>query len=311
MRPFAAILLLALPLLGQRAQLARKGRQPDSARPLAVEPLRKLPRRRTVIAAPAATSLPRPVQAPPTLSEDRVRPLVRGGVTPLPAAPLVDDLARTLPRVPADVVPPNAALASVQAESIRNRWKIFPTAPWRRYDDKHLDAIYAASRYWDPFNRNTLKGDYPVIGRKLFFAFTGTSDTTFETKRIPVPSQASSGAAGEFAFYGDGRQSLTQQNFRFSFDLFHGAAGFKPVDWEVRVTPEFNINYLRARETGQINVDVSRGLDRISISLRFVQASNASPATSADLSSATNSPARASSAPSTTTSSNTTWRTST
>jgi hypothetical protein len=172
------------------------------------------------------------------------------------------ELARALPRPAEATLAPATVVAGVQVESIRNRWKIFPSPPWRRYDDRRLDAIYAAQRYWDPFNRNTIKGDYPVLGRKLFFAFTGASDTTYENRRIPVPSQASSAAPGEFGFFGDGIQSSVQQNFRFSFDLFHGAAGFKPVDWEIKVTPEFNINYVRARETGLISVDVSHGVDR-------------------------------------------------
>ena len=115
-------------------------------------------------------------------------------------------------------------------------------------------------RYWDPFNRNTIKGDYPISGRKLFFAFTGVSDTTYERRR-PVPSQASA-AGPRFVFFGDGQQSIVQQNFRFSLDIFHGAAGFKPVDWEVRITPEYNINYVLARENGLISANVANGVDR-------------------------------------------------
>ena len=45
MRPLAAILLLAMPLCAQRAQLARKGRQAETGRGAPAEPLRKLPRR--------------------------------------------------------------------------------------------------------------------------------------------------------------------------------------------------------------------------------------------------------------------------
>ncbi|MCU1234507.1 MAG: hypothetical protein JWP63_2474, partial [Candidatus Solibacter sp.] len=205
MRPIAAILLLVVPLCAQRAQLARKGRQPDTAKPVPLEPVRKLPRRGVIIITPSANPLPpRPIQAPPTLSEDRVRSLIRGTITPLSPEPPAAELARMLPRVPADTIAPTLLTAGVQTTSIPTRWKIFPAPPWRRYDDKRLDALYATERYWDPFNRNTIKGDYPILGRKLFFAFAGTSDTTFESRRIPVPSQASSAAPGEFGFYGDG-----------------------------------------------------------------------------------------------------------
>ena len=54
MRPIVAILLLAVPVCAQRAQLARKGRQPDTAEPAPVEPVRKLPRRVVITAAPPA-----------------------------------------------------------------------------------------------------------------------------------------------------------------------------------------------------------------------------------------------------------------
>ncbi|HXB73230.1 MAG TPA: hypothetical protein VNY05_33645 [Candidatus Acidoferrales bacterium] len=267
MKPATAILLLAVPLCGQRAQLAHKGRQPETGRAVPAEPLRKLPRRGVATALAATSTSPeRPMQAAPALSEDRVRSLVRGSVTPLPAAPPVMELARTLPRLMPAAPAVAGVPATVKAESIRNRWsyrwKIFPSPPWRRYNDKTLDAIYATSRYWDPFNRNTIKGDYPVMGRKLFFAFTGTSDTTTELRRIPVPSQASSADPGEFGFFGRGEQFAIQQNFRFSFDLFGGAAGFKPVDFEVKITPEFNINYTLARENGLISVDVANGIRR-------------------------------------------------
>jgi hypothetical protein len=263
MRLLAAILMLAIPLCAQRAQLARKGRQPETGRPVPGEPIRKLPRRGAAIVTPAASLPERPMQSAPPLSEDRVRSLVRGTITSLPPAIPVIELARTLPHA----IPGAPALAasvppSVRAADVPNRWKIYPSAPWRRYQDQRLDALYATSRRLDPFNRNTVKGDYPIEGRRIFFVFTGASDTTFEKRRIPVPSQASSTDPGEFDFFGRGDQFAIQQNLRLSFDLFRGAAGFKPVDFEIKVTPEFNINYASTGENGLIAADVSLGLIR-------------------------------------------------
>ena len=134
--------------------------------------------------------------------------------------------------------------------------KSFPPAPSRRYADKRLAAIYTTSRLLDPYNRNTYKGDYPLIGRRLFFAVTAVSETTAEARRIPVPSVASSTDPGEFDFFGRGEQSRFQQNFRIGFDIFRGSAGFEPVDLEFHITPEFNINYAVARENGLIAIDV-------------------------------------------------------
>src|SRR5439155_3452105 len=66
----------------------------------------------------------------------------------------------------------------------------------------------------------------------------------------------------EFVFFGRGGQFAVSQNFRFSLDLFRGSAGFRPVDWELRVTPEFNINYALVRETALINSAVRQTIRR-------------------------------------------------
>ena len=84
LRYAAVFLVIAAPLGAQRAQLARKGRQPDSGRPQPSEGIRKLPRRIT----PNLPATPAPVrraQAPRPLPEDRSRPLLRGDIAPLSA----------------------------------------------------------------------------------------------------------------------------------------------------------------------------------------------------------------------------------
>src|SRR5437899_5479161 len=68
-------LLLWLPVHAQRAQLAHQGRRPESGRPAAVEPIRKLPRR-------PSTLSPNPDYRPPyttiVLTPDiRFRPVFR------------------------------------------------------------------------------------------------------------------------------------------------------------------------------------------------------------------------------------------
>ncbi|HBY62794.1 MAG TPA: hypothetical protein DEH78_23470, partial [Solibacterales bacterium] len=67
-----------------------------------------------------------------------------------------------------------------------SRWRIaFPQ--WRRYEDRGLDAIYARGRWWDPYNQRVLKGDFPIFGREYFLNFQGSSETTFDGRRIPTP----------------------------------------------------------------------------------------------------------------------------
>ena len=150
-----------------------------------------------------------------------------------------DSLPRKL-TVTAAIVPAPQPRREVTAP---NRWRIgFPS--WRRYDDPGIDSVYARSRWWDPFNRNVVKGDYPIFGRRNFLNFTGSSETLAEARRVPVPSVASGDRPGEFGFFGQGDQFAVRESLRLSFDLFRGSAGFRPVDYELCITPEFNINYL-------------------------------------------------------------------
>ena len=53
------------------------------------------------------------------------------------------------------------------------------------------------------------------------------------------------------------------KNHQYMDDLIQGAAGFRPVDAEFRVTPEFNINYLAVRENGIVRADVRDGGRRV------------------------------------------------
>src|SRR5947209_222306 len=151
--------------------------------------------------------------------------------------------SRTLPALPR-ATGAAASYGRVIATAVTNRWRIFPAQLVHRYADTSINAVYAKSHLWDPFNRNPIKGDYPILGRRTFFDFTGASETLTEFHRIPVPANPSSADPGEYGFFGRGGQFVIQQNFRLSFDLFQGSAAFRPVDYELRVTPEFNINYL-------------------------------------------------------------------
>jgi hypothetical protein len=269
LRAISLVLLSALSLSAQQAQLPRKGRQPDRGSVPQLEPIRKLPRQQVDVSpAPLGDQgalrrfieeqrrlVPNQPQAP-----DRLRPLIEGTVPPLAIEP--ETAIRVLPTRPALVARVATPQPMVSASPVPNRWHIFPAAPWRRYQDGSLDAIYAQSRWWDPFNRNPIKGDYPILGRRLFFDFTGSSETLTEGRRVPVPSVASSADPGESDFFGRGEQFAVSQSFRFSLDLFRGSAGFRPVDYELRVTPEFNINYFLARETALTNIDVAQGIRR-------------------------------------------------
>src|SRR4051812_31120959 len=237
--------------------MPRKGRQPQRGTPPVIDPIRKLPR-----LAPPAQPLAGGTLQQYIEEQRRKSPGLPSLFEPRDTAP-EQSAVRVLPHVPVLAAAIATPIASVSAEPIRNRWKIFPAPPWRRYDDPRLDSIASPSRRFDPFNRNPIKGDYPIVGRHLFFDFTGASETVLAARRIPVPQGPNTTSPNDSGFFGRGEQFATVQNFRLSFDLFRGSAGFQPPDFELRITPEFNVNYALTRENGLTSIDVARGPHRL------------------------------------------------
>ena len=138
---------------------------------------------------------------------------------------------------------------------VEDRWRIgFPE--WDRYGKGHPLARRLSrtspGRMLDPFNQNVLKGDYPIIGQHTFLDVTAheparssraaqvpTADDAVREHRAARSRRSSSASPNQF-FYHATSSSL-------SFDLFHGDAAFKPVDWRVKLTPIFNVNHLVGR----------------------------------------------------------------
>ena len=158
--------------------------------------------------------------------------------------------------------------------TVPDRWAL-PQPEYRRYD-ANGEYIYTQPHWYDPFNRNRFKGDEPVwpslLGQQVFLDFTATSDTTFDARRVPSPSGVSSANPGSYAFFGHGEQEFVDQTLRFTFDLFHGDASFKPVDWRIRITPEISLNDLNVRELGIVGPDVRSGTNRFDTHLGLQEA---------------------------------------
>jgi hypothetical protein len=170
--------------------------------------------------------------------------------------------------------PPGAAgQTSVETETqtqsdrraIRDRWRIgFPE--YDRYGDKGArgrDIPFRKGRWYDPYNQNWLKGDYPIIGNKIFMILSAVSSTTVELRRTPTPADVSSARAGSAEFFGQPEALAVNQIFQFTFEMFHGDSTYKPRDWAIKISPTFSLpNYLNARENGVVNIDVRRGTNR-------------------------------------------------
>ena len=152
-----------------------------------------------------------------------------------------------------------------QRRETPDRWRVtFPE--YDRYGDRGArgrDIPFKKGRWWDPYNQNVLKGDYPIKGDKLFMILTAVSSTNVEQRRAPTPSDVSSVDPASAEFFGRPEQFAASETVQFSFELFHGDTTFKPRDWAIKFSPTFSIpNYLNARENGVVNIDVRRGTTR-------------------------------------------------
>ena len=156
----------------------------------------------------------------------------------------------------AEIIPPDSSLFSPGAY----RWTVEMPA-WKRYG-KAGEFPYSASHWYDPFNRNRLKGDYPLFGQRWFFNFTGTSETGIDVRRLPVPSGVSAEQPGQTPFFGRDEQAFATQTFLFSLDLSRGDTSFRPSDFRIRFTPAVDLNFLQTRERGLVNIDVRDGTNR-------------------------------------------------
>lgn len=147
----------------------------------------------------------------------------------------------------------------------RDRWRIgFPE--YDRYGDKGgrgRDILFKRGRWYDPYNQNVLKGDYPVFGQKVFMILSASSTSTVEINRTPKLQEPSSARPGSAEFFGRPEALLFNQVLQFSIEMFHGDTTFRPRNWALKFSPTFSVpNYVNARERGVLNIDPRRGTDR-------------------------------------------------
>jgi Carboxypeptidase regulatory-like domain len=169
-----------------------------------------------------------------------------------------------------EYLPPVADMYNV----VPNRWAL-NQPDYRRYPQKG-EYPYTKPHWYDPFNRNRFKGDEPIwpelLGQQIFLNITASAETFFDGRRVPSPSGVSAAEPGSSAFFGRGEQAFFDQTLRFSFDLFHGDASFKPVHWRIRITPELSLNDLDVRELGIVSPNVLAGTNRFDDHLGFQEA---------------------------------------
>ncbi|MDB6054438.1 MAG: hypothetical protein JWN25_1961 [Verrucomicrobiales bacterium] len=154
---------------------------------------------------------------------------------------------------------PQAALGKGYQEGatpVTNRWRI-GFAPWRRYTSGVAETPYETPdpKLWHPYKQSILKGDLPIIGQDIFLNLTASSQTEFESRRLPTPSGVSAARPNSAEFFGKSEQLVVQQNFSFLAELFKGETVFQPVHWAITFQPVFNVNFIDSKETGVVNPD--------------------------------------------------------
>lgn len=156
--------------------------------------------------------------------------------------------------------------ATTERREARDRWRYqFPE--YDRYGDQGAQGrdipFRRGNRWYNPYDRNVLKGDYPVIGDDYFMILSGVSTTGVEIRRTPSGNAVSSHLPESNNFFGRPESLSVNETVQLSFEFFKGDTVFKPRDWAIKVSPTFSIpNYLNARENGIVNIDVRRGTNR-------------------------------------------------
>ncbi|MEO1251849.1 MAG: hypothetical protein AAFW81_05830 [Pseudomonadota bacterium] len=138
----------------------------------------------------------------------------------------------------------------------------FPAIPdrWRLAENLGL----LQTRWWDPYNQNTLKGDRPIFGTDdWFFVGTVISDTVAEPRSFPIPvGVQSTDRVDSLDVFGDSDSFAFNQNLITSFAFIKGSTAYKPQDLEFRITPVFNYNYASVQELRILHVEPSEGTTR-------------------------------------------------
>ncbi len=224
--------------------------------------------------AEPAAPVPTPPAPPPPAAPPANPPVLDRPVGPDAPADFTPATPPTFTQTLVDPTPGFAGRSSVSPSvstnidyrPVEDRWRIgFPT--WDRYGRGHPledQYPYVLGRWFDPYNLNVLKGDYPIIGQHTFLNLTGAFLSVSEARQIPTATTPFESTARPFQneFFGRPNQFFTTNFTSLSADLFHGDAAFKPVDWRIKATGVFNFNYLSVEELAVVSPDVRKGLTR-------------------------------------------------
>ena len=190
-------------------------------------------------AAVAVPSADPPTDPPPL--EGRRRP---GRTQTLPPAEAAQQNKGAI------AAPPPEAFPTDQVP-IPDRWRL-------------VEAVGVHSRWFDPYNQNTLKGDRPIKGTKdWFFTLTGVADSVLEPRSFPIPvSVQTTSRPGSNDTFGRANSFVSSQTILAGLALTKGSTAYKPPEIEFRVALAFNSNYVQVPERRVLSVIPSHSTHR-------------------------------------------------
>jgi hypothetical protein len=194
-------------------------------------------------AALLLAAAPALAQPPEDLRRRPGAPGVEPPPTSHPADPNRASKLKPLPATRGEAQPPPSA--------VPDRWRLLET----------LKLL--PSHWYDPYQQNTLKGDRPLFGGDGFLSLSLVSDTIYEPRRLPTPvGPQGSTNSGAVDIFGGGEQWLASQNLIFALILLKGDTTFRPPDFELHLTPVYNLNYTHSKEARLLQINPQRGPNR-------------------------------------------------
>ena len=150
-----------------------------------------------------------------------------------------------LPPIDPNAVPPLTRDVPRESLPIPDRWRL-------------VDAVGVKTRWWDPYNQNTLKADRPLFD-DWFVSVGVVSDTVYELRGLPVPVGPQGARTGTVDLFGRISQNIFVQNLIPSLAFIKGDTAFKPPDYEIRLTPVLSYNRVKVNENRILRIDPLAG----------------------------------------------------
>ena len=162
----------------------------------------------------------------------------------LPGAEAVEPL----PVDPNAVPPPQPNLPG-ESIPVPDRWRI-------------VETLGINTNVFDPYNRNTLKGDRPLFD-DWFVNLGLISDTIAEPRAFPIPTGfTGSEKSGVHSTFGSTNSLVLAETAIFSMSFIKGDTAFMPPTYEIRFVPVVNYIYASIAERGILRADPAEGFSR-------------------------------------------------